>query len=668
VWRLAVTGALLAVVTAAYLPLRSASFVNFDDDRLILDNAALRDPSPAGLRDIASRQLFTPHYKPLVYLSWAAELRAFGPDPRAFHRHNLMLHLLNTILVLRLVSLLAAGKLSWRGRIAWAAAVAALWALHPMKVESVAWAAERKDVLFAAFYLGALLSYLHYVDHRRRRWLAVSALLALAGALSKSTAITLPLTLFIVDLIRRRSWNRGLLVEKLPHFAVAAAALYLYGLVPGPGDAGTGLALIASSDPWHRLAAAGHRHLAFAAHWLMPVNLSVLYPVPESLRQLHWSRLVFYATTHMGLLAGLMAARRRDSPAAAALLFYSLTLLPTLVAPISTTNYLSDRYTYLPSLGLAVLAALAGTALWRRWPRFGPALVASTTVALAMLAVLTYRQVAVWRSSERLWNHVLTVQPPHPFAYNNRGVARLARGDADGALADFDRALAASSRYPAALANRADLLRRRGRPQAALRDLDLAVALQPLDGRLHRLRGLSKVELGLLAAGLADYDQALELDPADTEARYLRAQARRRAGDLTGARDDIDRVLQAPDPTADLHILRALIRARQGNLPGALADTTRALDLDPASAVAFNNRGFLRLRLGNPQGALADLDRALALRPRYPLAERNRGDALAALGHQAAACSAWRLAADAGIVTARDRLAACPPASVSQQP
>ncbi len=661
-WRFVAAGVLLSVVlAAAYLPLRHNGFVNFDDDRLILDNPALRDLSPGGLGSILDLQLFTPHYKPLVNLSWAAELRLFGPDPAAFHRHNLLLHLLNALLIMGLVCGLAPAGASRNGRLAAAAAVAAIWALHPMKVESVAWAAERKDLLYAAFYLGAMLSYLRFVDRHRRRWLALSAALALGAALSKSTAITLLPALLLIDLARRRRPAAALGGEKLPHLAVSLLALYLYGLLPGPGGAGGSLALLAGAEPIARLGAAAHRHLAFAGRWLAPTDLAVLYSVPDFLARPGWYRLAAYAAAHLALLAGLAWTVRRSRRIAAAALFYSLTLLPVLVAPVSITNYLSDRYTYLPSLGLASLAVLAAAELQRRRPATGKVLAAAAVLAVAGLGLLTFRQVAVWHDSRRLWDHVLRVQPAHPYAHNNRGVAALDRGDLESALADFDHALAARPAYPEALANRGDLLRRLGRPAEALSDLDRAVALQPGNGAIYRTRGLARLALGRIGEAIADYDRAVALDPADAEALYQRSQARSQTGDLEGARADVDRVLAVrPQSTGDAFLLRALLRARLGDLDGALADTTHALELDPANAVASNNRGYLRLRLDDPSGALADLERALALRPDYPLAQRNRGDALAALGRQVEACGAWRLAATGGAPAAGSRLANCP--------
>lgn len=662
-WRLATAGALLALmVVAAYLPLGHNEFVNFDDDSLILGNAALDDLSPARLGDILRLQLFTPHYKPLVNLSWAAELRLFGPDPWIFHRHNLLLHLVNALLVLALVARLAPLEPSSRERWAAALAVAAIWALHPMKVESVAWATERKDVLFAALYLAALLAHLRWLDRRRPFWLGLGSLLALAAMLSKAAAITLLPALFLLDLARGRHPRLALLTEKLPYLAATMLALYLYGLLPGPGAAGAGLALLAGGEPADRLAQAAHRHLAFAGRWLAPVDLAVLYPVPDFLLRPGWARLAGYALAHLAVAAALARALRRAPRAAAAGIFFSLTLLPSLAAPISTTNYLSDRYLYLPSLGLSALVVLAATTAWRRRAAAQPALLAAAILLCLLLATLSFRQVRVWRDSETLWSHVLAVQPPHPYAYNNRGAARRDRGNDRAALADFSRALELKPDYAAALANRAGVLRRRGRSAEALTHLDQALALTPLDGRLYRARGLVHARLGRLEEALTDYDRAIELDPTDAAALYQRSAARHRTGDLAGARADIERALAALSrPTAAAHLLQATIQASQGDLEAALADADRALELDPANPVAYNNRGFLRLRLGDPAAALVDLDRALSLRPGYPLALRSRGDALSALGRSTEACAAWRQSARGGAPAVASRLARCPP-------
>ena len=246
--------AIVGVCALVYSPIWDHEFVNFDDDLFIYENEAIRTLEWPAIARLFQLQILTPFYKPLVYLSWALEHHFFGLDPRAFHLDNLLLHLANVALVYQLLWLLSASARRFPGATAWGVFLAtAMFALHPMRVESVAWATERKDVLFGLFFLSSLITYCHYVIRRRTVFLAASCLLFLFGTLSKAAIVSLPLTLFLIDcLLERRDWRR-LLLDKVPYAAILLCALGLYGFLfrappPAPLESGGGLIMV-SADP-----------------------------------------------------------------------------------------------------------------------------------------------------------------------------------------------------------------------------------------------------------------------------------------------------------------------------------------------------------------------------------------------------------------------------------
>ena len=433
----AVSYLLVLAVFACFLPVLSNGFLLWDDDLNLTENPLYRGLGPAQLRWIVTTRVGG-HYQPLTWLSFALDYTLWGMDPAGYHLTSLALHAVNTLLVYRLVGRL----IPWAG-VGPRLAGALLFGLHPLRVEAVAWATARRDVLGSLFYLLTLLTYLRYTAARDAgdpawRWLAASLGCFALATLAKAQGVTLPIVLVVLDLYPLRRLARGvgvgpLLVEKLPFvlLGLGAAATVWFGL--GEARART----LAEYSLAQRVAQAAHGLVFYAWKTVVPLRLSPLYLLETTLDP--WAlRYVLSVLLVVAVTAALVVLRRRAPWALAAWACYAAVLAPVLGFAQTGPQIVADRYSYLACLPWVVLAA-AGLARLR-----GPLPAVLTAVALVGLGVLTFRQTHVWHDTITLWDQALRLDPTNHIASNNRGMARLAAGDVDGALADFTAALAAS--------------------------------------------------------------------------------------------------------------------------------------------------------------------------------------------------------------------------------
>ena len=502
--------ALLLLALLAYAPALRAGFIW--DDNALTDNPLVTTFSGLwGVWLTPGRFPLEQHYWPLVYASFWLEHLVAGLNPFLYHLDNILLHGAVCILLWRVLRRLAVPG-------AWLAA--ALFAVHPVHAESVAWIIERKDVLSGLFYFGAALAFLHFHElptteppRRRQRLYALSLALFAAALLSKSIAVTLPLALALALWLRHGRLTRRDLARLLPLLALAAvltlADLHYVQARLQPGFKPSGL------DFPERVLMAGRAAWAYLAKLAWPHPLAAFYPKwPVSLTSpFAWLPLL----AGLALLAGLWLARRHlGRGPGAALAFFVLTLAPAL--GLLDFDYLrftwvADRFQYLASAGPLALAAAALALLARRlrWP--AAASRAAAALLLAALGLLCLRQAALYRDSATLFEACLRAYPQCWAAHANFGWTRQQAGRLDEAVAQYREALNMYPDDPWTLNNLGEALRAQGQPQEAEACLARAVSLQP--GRADRVTNL--------ALALADQEKyapaaeqcrlAIQLDP-----------------------------------------------------------------------------------------------------------------------------------------------------------
>lgn len=634
-WALAAAVAVLSFL--AFAPALGGDFVNWDDEVNFVHNPNYRGLGPAQLR-----WMFTEaygHYMPFTWLTLGADYALYGMNPAGYHATSLLFHAANAAVFFLVVLLLLRRALpeAEEGTLRWASALGALlFALHPLRAESVAWVTERRDVVSGLFFMISAWGYLRWrEDPAARKWFVVSVGAFLASLLSKAMGMMLPVVLLAVDVyplrrldLRKPSWP--VLREKIPYFALLAAAV----VVTKALQQDVGALRSASQYPAiDILLQPGYRLCFYVVKTLLPVGLSPLYPF-ESLAT-KFNPMYAVATVAVIAAAGLLWRGRRPAPATAAFAYAAL-ISPVIVWQAGP-HFAADRYTYLACLPFAALAAGAAAARGRS------ALLGAGLVS-ALLFGLAWRQAGVWKNSVTLWDQAISAGTDSPLPYVSRGAARAERGDSAGAFEDFRKALEADPKEKRALTNLSRLSYMKGAFADAESYAARAIDCDPKLASAWHNRAVARAERRDYAGAIEDFTRALELAPREKEnpinpADLLsnRAVARQKAGDLAGAEADASQAA-AVDPRSKRAVLvRAAIRVQRRDLDGALADFTQARELDPAQPAPLVARGMARAEARDYDGALLDYGDALRQNPQDFGAVLNRGALRAAQNDDAAA-------------------------------
>ncbi len=466
------------------------------------------------------------HWIPVTWLTFGLDHALWGMDPFGYHLTNVLLHTANAALfylvALRLLRLGAPAARA--GAIRVGAIVAALFfALHPLRVESVAWVTERRDVLSALFYLLTVLAYLRACAAQgppRRRWLLASLGAYALGLLSKSLIMSLPFVLLALDVYplqrARGSWRRVLL-EKLPYLLMAIAAAVISVVVVV-----TKLGLTSSSTypPPARAAMALYSLAFYLGKTLVPVLLSPMYELPARVEPTSL-RFLAPALFAIVLTVGLVLARRSWPAVLAAWLVYGVTLAPVSGIVHNGPQLVADRYSYLACLGIAVLlgAGVAGAVespTISRLARAGVVLVGF--VWIAGLALLTLQQLPVWRDAEEIWKRALAVDPDCAFCHGQWGAILGNRGEFGAAIAHFERVVALRPDNVHHRRNLGLALLKAGRPADAAAQFELILARAPGDTDTRTRLGLALAQQGKLAEANREFERASRDNPRDVSA------------------------------------------------------------------------------------------------------------------------------------------------------
>lgn len=498
---------LAAATLISYWPVRSLPFIAYDDGFYILDNPQVT----AGLSWPGVRWAFTTlheaNWHPLTWLSHQLDVSLFGLWAGGHHLTNLLLHLINTLLLFFLLHRTTGAQ--WRS-----AVVAGLFALHPLHVESVAWVAERKDLLCACFTLLSLLAYHRYT--LGRRWGLPLVILTFALALlAKPMAVTLPCLMLLLDAwpLQRTatiSWWR-LVGEKLPLFLLAAGSSVITVIAQRAGGA---MISTKHADLPLRLSNAAVSVITYLRRTVWPSDLAVLYPFPLQIPgwQVAGSAL---------LLAGglLLAARcyRRHPYVLVGLLWFLGMLVPVSGLVQVGQQGMADRYTYLPLIGLFIAAVWLGADLTRNRRR--PLLAASALILLTGCIFATRSQLAHWASSETLFRRALAVTERNYVMHMNLGNELKKSGRLDAALAEYLTATAIQPYNPDTHYYLADGLHAAGRLDEAVTQYQIALRLRPNFLEAHNNLGATYYRQGKLAEAIVHYTEALRLQPDDPIAR-----------------------------------------------------------------------------------------------------------------------------------------------------
>ena len=642
--------AAVAVVTAlVYARTLVNGFVDFDDQSNLIENPFFRGLAPSNLSWMFTD--VTGHYIPLTWLTFAIDHSLWGMEPAGYHLTNVLLHVANTVVFYGVVlELLRAArrKLPASGieHVA-AAAGAALFALHPLRVESVAWATERRDVLSGLFFLLAIRSYLRFHRHRETEGAAPArgrfpfAALAwyVPSLLAKPVGMTLPLVLLLLDVYPLRRLGsirdalgrgRAVVIEKLPFVALGLATAIVEGIAESRLDTFYSLEQYGIAG---RIGQACYVLAFYVWKTLVPFGLSPLYGLPVGWTL--WRADVLIAAAFVVAVSiFLVRGRRRWPGALTAWVGYAVLLAPVLGFAQAGPHLAADRYTYLATLGFAVVVAgtLADLGTRPQAASAYRAALAVTAAVLVVLTMLTWRQIAIWHDSIALWQTAVAADPQCYVCRNNLGNALLRADRPADAAEHFRVALELQPGDADGHANLGNVAERDGRVDDARREYERALAIDPTHPIAHNNLARLLLADGKTDEAIAHLQTALRREPMQGESYINLGLALMNRGDLDGADRELHRAEQILPNAATVPNNLGIVLLRRERPDAALASFRRASELDPSFPEARYNAALALEALGRTQEAIASLHDAVRLRPEYVAARTKLAELLAVTG------------------------------------
>ncbi len=603
---------ILFVSFVAYLPVLHNGFVNLDDDQYIQENFLIRT---INLKEIFSAY-FMGNYHPLTIFVLAIEYKLFGLVPTGYHVVNLFFHLINVFLVYRVVLLL-----SENNRVALVASL--LFGVHPIHVESVAWASELKDLLYTFFFLLSFIYYLKYIKSGIKKFYFWSLILFLPALLSKAMAASLPLVLVITDYFKGRKINLKNSIEKIPFFLMAL----VFGIVAIYAQKSTGA--IAEDNVYsltQRIIFASYGYVTYFIKIIFPVQLSAFYPYPVKSGEAIPSVYYMYPLLIIGILTFVFYSIRRTKKIIFAIGFFTATILLVLqLLPVGGA-IMADRYCYIPSIGLFYLAAEGINYLWTMKSKFAAGIL--TGVFVIFFSAKTYTRCEVWKNGMTLWNDVISQYQNIPLAYNSRGVLFDGENKFREAISDFTKAIELNPNYDKAYNNRGNLLMKSNRPEDAIRDYNHSIVLKPDYYGSYKNRGNNYMSRNKPDSALADYSRAISLNPDDAETYFYRGNALRSSNRNEEALNDYQKAIQLRPGYLEAYFTRGMLYMNEMKNEEALKDFNSALKINPEFVEGYLNRGNLLLNEHRFDEAMKDYNDAARLQPDNPKIYYNRGNLL----------------------------------------
>jgi len=593
--RIPIVCLLLAVVTLAiYNPVNRHPFVNYDDDRYVTENQHVRQGLTWETFTWSLTSTEQANWHPLTWMSHALDCSLFRLNPAGHHFTSVLLHAVNVILLFLLL-------LQLSGRVGPSLFAAAIFALHPIGVESVAWVAERKNLLCTMFFLLTLLAYVWYA--RKPDWKRYGTVLVLfaAGLASKPMVITLPFVLLLLDywplerVVGSKAnanlnagkpaypWSR-LVFEKLPLLTLSAASAFITMQVQQAGGA------VRSTEQFSfgvRISNAIYAYAMYLWKMVWATHLAPLYPHPKD--SLAAWQVALAALVLIAITAVVLKLRTRRY-----LLVGWLWFLGTLVPVIGLVQVgdaaMADRYAYIPLIGIFMMIAFgvsdlaAARKLELVW-ELGPAL-----AVLAVLSFFTSRQISYWQSSYDLWSHTLAVTQNNFVAEDNVAGALVLRGEADQAYPHFERASEINPRDPMSRSNLGTYFQTHGRLQEAVTQYESAIALTSDPGLLAQ----TYANLGAAQRGLGQYD---------------------------AAHVSYDHALRLNSGQFNAWLGLGLLAQKQGKFDEAISDLSRSVELQP-TAEGYCDLGHALQQANRTAEALAAYEQALKISPDFSQARQ----------------------------------------------
>lgn len=591
---------ILLISFIAYFPvLHNSSFV-WDDDGYIRNNLLLKT---FRLKEIFSR-IVMGNYHPFTILVLAIEYHFFGLNATGYHAVNLFLHLLNVIFVFYTVSLL--GKKTGVALVA-----ALLFGIHPMHVESVAWASGLKDMLYTFFFLASYIFYLKYINSLNKKFYAFALMLFVLSLLSKALAASLPVILLLTDYYKGRKMTKTVLLEKVPFFVLSVALGVIAVLAQKTsGD----IPDLSSPFPRH-LVFACYGFITYLIKLVLPFHLSAFYPYPVintyAIPILYYTYVLFFIGFTIFVFYSLRFSKKIFFGAG----FFAITVFLVLqLLPVGKA-IMADRYSYLPSIGIFYLAGEGFVLLWGKKLKLLTIIILSAFTIF--FSVKTYARSGIWKNEISLWNNVISQYENVPLAYLNRGIANARENEFDKAIEDISKAIQLDTNYTKAYLNcakayynRGNLYMNKQKFELALKDFNKSIELNPEYTQAYFNRGNIYSDMQDYDKALADYSKAIELDPEQAKPYTNRGFVFGIKKEYEKALKDFDKAIERNPDDAEAYFNKGYVLSIGTRYKEAISCFSKTIGIKADDAPAFYYRGLAEYYSGHKEAALNDLKKS----------------------------------------------------------
>jgi tetratricopeptide (TPR) repeat protein len=642
---LAICGGLVLITWIIFGRTIGFDFVNYDDSFYVYQNPSISNGvTREGLMRAFTHPLVG-NWHPLTSISLMLDAQIFGLNPGGYHFVNVVLHTIGVLLLF--FALRQMTSATWRS-----AFVAALFAIHPLRAESVVWISERKDVLSGVFFFLALLAYVRYARRSPTlgAYLILMACFAL-GLMAKAMLVTLPFLLLLLDYWPLRRFATvpetaagertsppvsvgWLILEKVPLLALVVA---------------DSIATIFSQERALVSAAAWplqwRLENALVAIWIYlrqmiwPQHLAVFYPHPKGTLPL-WL-VAFALLFFLAASLGAFLARRKYAYVFTGWFWYVGMLIPVIGLVQVGLQAHADRYTYLPQVGVYLLIIWGVADLTRNWPSRRLILGGLGTTIILALMLLAWRQTGYWSESVRFWAHTLAVTEKNDVAERGIGTALAKIGRIDEAIAHDRAALRLNPHEPNGLTNLANALFQKNEFAEAIKYYQEVVRLRPNDSDMRRNLGKALVKNGATEEGSAQFRAALRIRPNDSDAAYSLGNALLEEGRLDEAISSFRQALASDPKNIEAHYNLGIALSRKGEFERAIAEFESTIQLQPQHAAAHNNLALALLKKSEVKRAIEEERKALQVEPKNAELRNNLAVGLLRDGQLAAAVTEW---------------------------
>jgi len=660
---------IIAATFIAYYPSLDNEFTNWDDNGYVLENPTVQKLSWANVKQ-QFQQYDMGNYHPLTMVTLAIdyhfsevkppEKRDDPPqvNPKLFHRHNLLLHIVNSVLIFFFVfnvlifyNQTNKTNLSSIHALIISLISAVLFGVSTLHVESVAWVAERKDVLYTAFFFASLLGYVQFLKTRKIVWILLSIVSFTLSLLAKGQAVSLAVTLLAIDfLLKRNLLSKSVILEKIPYFVLA----FIFGVVAIFAQKhGEAIHDITEYPYFMRLFFASYSYVMYLVKLIYPFGLAAIYPYPAVSGSTQMPVYIWFFIIPAALIVYVLVRSIKRSPLLAyGIAFYTINIFLLLQFLPVGSAVMADRYSYIPSLGLFFLIGYGFVWLIDKLQPFKWLFAALLTAYTCFIGYKTYQQCDVWKDSIMLWETSLQNSPNALVGWNNYGSAlqnlkrfeftdnalqAMQQRGVNQAIIEKLQTLVNKAYYSEDLFF-ADVIQQIGNGNAtALRNIILryttskllaieafsrAIELKPDYTHAIYNRGTSKKDIGvdyldstILRDALTDFDLALKIDPAFTEAYHNRGITKENLNQLEAAIEDYSKALEIDPKLHKLYSSRGVAKGKMGRLEEAIEDFNKGLEVEPQNPEAYSNRGFAKVQLDRIEEGIKDYDKAIEINP-----------------------------------------------------